>query len=203
MTSSERCDAAFRQSVLRQCYDALTEVGFNRYSKTGVDWPLGNGFNCWVGLNNVLEPQYVEVNPFVGVHVEPIEQLTSIKSGKYPKKYDRGIATYAVYMGDLAPSEPEFRFTRQTDIKKEATRLARLYVNVGLPYVESISTYERLLPLLESRVSMLGGYPESKAACLYLMDRKSEARAFAEDFLKTHRDYFEGFALPFLKMLTH
>ena len=204
MNTIERCDAAYKRVVLLKCYEALAAAGFTHYRKEDVDWPLGNGFHCWVGLNTGLEKEYVRINPFVGVHVVPIEKLwTSLKTGKYPGKYNRGYATYAVHMGELAPHEPVFEFTRQTDIEVEAARLARLYVNVGLPYAQSIASYEQLLPLLQSRIPMLGGYPESTAACLYLMDRKDEARAFVEDFLKDHRDYFEGFAVPFLKLLTH
>jgi hypothetical protein len=205
MDSVERCDTAFKRAVLLVCYDALETVGFTRFRKENVDWPLEGGFNCWVGLNNNLEEEYFQINPFVGIHVVPIEKLwTSFKSsGKYPAKYDRGHATYALHMGKLVPEERAFRFTRQTDVEAEAARLARLYATVGLSYARSIASYERLLPLLQERVPMLGAYPERVAACLYLMDRKEEARNFVEDFLKTHREYFEGFAVPFLKRLTH
>lgn len=204
MNAVERCDAAYKRVVLLKCCDALEDVGFTRYRKEGVDWPIENGFHCWVGLNSALEPEYVEINPFVGMHVVPIEKLwTSLKIGRYPGKYSRSVATNAVHMGTLAPHEPVFRFTRQTDIEAEAARLARLYASVGLAYAQSIASYEQLLPLLQDRVPMLGGYPERVAACLYLMDRKDEARAFVEDFFKEHRNYFEGFAVPFLKLLTH
>lgn len=197
MSTVERCDAAYKRAILLKCYDALAAEGFTRYRKEGVDWPLENGFHCWVGLNTALEKEYVEINPFVGVHVVPIMKLYTALEGR---KYSRSIATYAVHMGELAPKEPVFRFTRQIDVEAEAARLARLYVSVGLPYAESIASYERLLPLLQSRLPMLGAYPERVASCLYLMDRKDEARSFVEDFLKDNRDYFEGFAVPFLKL---
>lgn len=204
MSAVEKCDAAYKRVVLLKCYEALEAAGFARYRKEDVDWPLSNGFHCWVGLNTGLEPEYVEINPFVGVHVVPIEKLwTSKKTGKYPGKYSRSTATYAVHMGELVPKEPVFRFTRQTDVEAEAARLARLYVSIGLAYAKSIGSYEQLLPLLQERAPMLGAYPERVAACLYLMDRKDEARSFVENFLKEHRDYFEGFAVPFLKLLAH
>lgn len=201
--SSELCDAVYKRAVLLQCYAALEEVGFTHFRKDDVDWPLENGFHCWVGLNNNLEKEYFQINPFVGIHVIPIEKLwTSFKSsGKYPAKYDRGHATYALHMGELAPGERVFRFTRQTDIQAEAARLARFYATIGLSYSQSIASYDRLLPMLKERAPTLGAYPERVAACLYLMDRKEEAHAFVEDFLKTHRDYFEEFAIPFLKLL--
>lgn len=203
MTTNNHCDGAYKQTVRKQCYDALTKAGFTRFRKESVDWPFENEFHCWVGLNTALKPDYVEISPFVGLHVVPIEKITAIKSGKYQRKYDRSVATYAVHMGELAPKEQAFRFSRETDVAAEASRLARLYVGVGLPYAGSMASYERLLPLLQSRIPWLGGYPESVAACLYLMDRKDEARAFVEDFLKQKKDYFEGFAVPFLNLLSN
>lgn len=203
MSMAERCDADFRRVVRLKCYDALERTGFTRYRKEGVDWPMENGFHCWVGLNTALEQDYVEINPFVGVHVVPVEKLwTTLKIGRYPGKYDRGVATYALHMGALASKERIFRFTRQTDISAEADRLARLYLDVGVPYALSIGTYAQLLPLLRNRVPILGAYPERVASCLYLMGEKEEARDFVDDFLQDHRDYFEGFAVPFMEMLT-
>jgi len=117
------------------------------------------------------------------------------------RKYSRSTATYALHMGNLAPKEPLVRFTPQADVAAEASRLARLYADVGLSYALSIGSYDRLLPLLRERVSMLGAYPERVASCLYLMGRKEEARSFVEGFLQDNPDYFEGFAVPFLKML--
>lgn len=196
------CNAAFKQEVLLACYEALTAVGFTRYRKDNVDWPLENGFHCWVGLNTGLYAECVQVNPFVGIHVVPIDKLwTSIKTGKHPSKYNRGVATYALHMGFLVPHEKVFEFTRETDIAEEAARLAQLYVDVGLPYAKSIASYESLLPLLQERIEMLGAYPERVASCLYLMGRVEDAREFTENFLSKKKDYFEGFAAPFLEKL--
>lgn len=203
MNPSQGCDAAYKHVVRLKCYDALAAAGFTRFRKEGVDWPMEDGFHCWVGLNTALEKDYVEVNPFVGVHVVPVEKLwTSLKGGKYPGKYNRGHATYALHMGHLAPDKTAFRFAPPMDVGAEAARVARLYSTVGLTYAKSIASYERLLPLLQERVGMLGAYPERVACCLYLMGRKDEARAFVEDFLPKNRDYFESFAIPFLKKLS-
>jgi len=202
MNLPQQCDAAFKQAVLLKCYDALAAAGFTRFRKEGVDWPLEGGFHCWVGLNTGLEKEHLDINPFVGVHVVPIEKCwTALKAGKYPGKYSRTVATYALNMGELTPDEPILRFTRHTDVDAEVARLARLYSSAGLAYAKSIANYELLLPLLQSRVEMLGAYPERIAACLYLMGRKDEARSFTETFLAQHRDYFEGFAVPFIEML--
>lgn len=204
MKSVAPCDIAFKQDVVRTCLDALSAVGFKRYRKNDVDSPLGNGFHCWVGLNTGLEQDHVDINPFVGVHVVPIEKFwTGLKVGRYPAKYDRGTATYSTHMGKLAPTVPAFRFIRESEVALEAKRLAELYATVGLEYAASLASYDSLLPLFRDRVDMLGAYPERFAACLYLMDRKDEARTFVADFQKDHSDYFEGFAIPFLKLSTH
>lgn len=196
------CDAAFRREVLGVCHDALVKEGFARFRKEAVDMPIRDGFHCWVGLNTGLYSSHVAINPFVGIHVVPIERLwTSLKRGQYPGRYDRCTATYAVHVGELAPEEMAFEFSRDTDIASEARRLARLYSTVGLTFACSIISYEKLLPLLLGRSDMLGAFPERVAACLFLMNRRDEARAFVEEFRVRNRDYFDGFAAPFLDLM--
>ena len=198
----ERCNAAFKTEVRLGCYEALAHRGFTRFRKEGVDWPLENGFRCWVGLNTGLHAEYVAINPFTGVHSVTIEKLwTSIKRGKYPGKYDRGIATYGVHLGEIAPNERAFEFRRDTNLKAEAYRLAELYLQVGVPFAKSLASYESILPHLRKRVEGLGAYPERFASCLYLMGRAEEARMFVNNFLPNQLEYFEGFAVPFLKMI--
>lgn len=193
-----RCDAAFRQAVLRKCYDALSVAGFVRFRKGGLDWPLHGGFHCWVGLDSVLEPEHLAINPFVGVHVVTIMKFcAALERGKY----HRSVSTYALDMGELKSREPIFRFTRHSDIDAVVARLVRLYKSAGLAYARSIGNYESLLPLLQSRVGMLGQYPQRTAACLYLMGRKDEARSFTETILARHRGHLEAFAVPFMELL--
>ncbi|WP_228242468.1 hypothetical protein [Porphyrobacter sp. GA68] len=144
----------------------------------------------------------MEINPFVGVHVGSIAKMRMLEG----VKYDRGIATYAIAMGELlnARNEPAFVFTpEQSDecFDSEAERLANLYVGYGLTYARSIASYKALVPLLEGRIEMLGGYPEKLACCLYLMGEVSRARVFVETFLAKEPDYFEEFAVPFLTMI--
>jgi hypothetical protein len=199
-TSEVVCDKAFRQEVREACYAALIRAGFKRYRKNGIDRDLGNGFRCWIGLNTALFSSHVEINPFVGLHVVPLEKLwTSLKSGKYPGKYDRGVATISVHLGVLRPDEKAFCFERRTNLDVEANRLAKLYEDVGMSFAREIASYEALLPLLQQRVELLGGFPERFACCLYIMGRREEAREFVPEFCSAHRDYFEGFADPFLR----
>ena len=196
------CDAAFKQEVVVSCCDALERYGFIRYGKLNVDWPLDDGYHCWVGLNTGLYRDHVHINPFSGIHVIPIDKLwKSLKVGKYTGKYDRRVATYAIHLGTLMPKERAFRFTRHTILREEAERLATLYLSAAVPFAKSISSYEALLPHLKSRVRSLGAFPERVAACLFLMGRTSEALSFTKRFLEDHKDYFEGFALPFIEMI--
>lgn len=194
------CNAEFKNHVRIKCYEVLAGVGFTRYRKEDVDWPLDKIFHGWVGLNTGLYDDYVEINPFVGIHVVPIMKLYTGLEGR---KYSRSVATYAIHMGELVPKVPAFEFTRETDIEAEAKRLAQLYLDHGLPYAKSLASYEALLPLLKERVDMLGAYPERVASCLYLMGRIEEAREFTESFLAKKKDYFEGFAIPFLQQIAH
>jgi len=196
------CNGAFKKAVRLKCYDALEREGFTRFAKEGVDWPLFDGFHCWVGLNTGLYPGRVEVNPFVGVHVVPIAKLRVLEG----RRYDRSIATYAIHMGELfgARDEQAFAFTTTQGnifIASEAQRLARLYATVGLNYARSIANYEALLPLLKGRLHMLGGYPENVACCLLLMGQVNEAYTFVQDFLAQEPSYFRGFAIPFLDLI--
>ena len=200
------CNAQFKKTIRLKMYDAFEAAGFTRFRKEGVDWPLHDGFHAWVGLNTALYPDRVDITPNVGVHVVQIEKLCEFKGGKYPYKYDRRVATYAINIGtlDAVGDERAFAFgPQQSDafIDAECKRLAHIYATAGLDYARSIASYEALLPLLQEYVDTLGGYPERVASCLHLMGRKREAREFVTDFLARHRDYFEGFAVPFLAKL--
>jgi hypothetical protein len=107
-----RCDAKYQKEVLLSCYEAFAQAGFSRFRKEGIDWPLGGGFHGWVGLNTGLYDEYVQINPFIGVHVVQIEKLwTSLEQ----RKYDRGDASFAIHMGEIAAKERAFRFTRTTN----------------------------------------------------------------------------------------
>ena len=201
------CNAAFRDVIVDRCLTALTARGFDRFRKKGVNCHLHDGFYCWVGLNEGLYRDRLWIEPFVGIHVVPLDKLwENLQKGRWPGKYDRGVATYAVHMGELEGAKDEFKFAftpQQSDgfVQAEIDRLANLYATAGLEFAKSIASFDALLPLLKARVPMLGGYPQRVASCLYLMDRKSEAREFVEGFLPAHREVFEGFATPFLGML--
>lgn len=175
------CNADFKKNILLKCCDALESIGFTRYRKLGVDYPIHDGFHCWIGLNSALYPDRVEIIPNVGLHAVSINKMKS-RLDKSAPKYDRGVASYAISLGylDGAADERAFAFsTEQSDsfIDSECKRLASLYITVGLEYAKSIANYKALAPLLYQRVMSLGGYPQSYAACLYFMGGKSRGNA--------------------------
>ena len=159
-----------------------------------MDRPIVDGFHCWVGLNEGLHRTHLNINPFVGVHVVPLMKMAARLEGR---SYRRSTATYAIHMGEIAPDEYAFEFTEDTDIEAESERLARLYDSVGFPYAKSLSSYEAILPLLESRLDMLGGYPERVAICLLMLGRRQEALACVDEVQKRKPNYFGNFVSAF------
>ena len=205
--NSTDCDAAFKKRIMLECFDAFERYGFTRFRKFDVDFPIHDGFHCWVGLNTALYPDKVELTPNIGLHVVPIEKMVcALDKGEYATEYDRGIATYAVNIGELdsVGNERAFAFSpQQSDsfIYSECDRLASIYATSGLQYTKSIASYESLAPLIKKRVSILGGNPERYAACLYLMGRKAEAQEFLNTFPEQYKEFIKGFSIPFLQRI--
>lgn len=195
-------NAKFKATIRSDCLVALEKRGFTRFRKDNVDWPFNQDFSCWVGLNSVIGRECIELNPFVGIHATSIAKLYSKLSDL---RYDRRIATFAIHMGEIVPREQVFDFTHE-NAQSETERLAELYKGIGLEYAASISSYDALLPLLKSRLKMLGGYPQRYACCLYLMGREQEAVNFINEFKCTsaqNLNYISKFSDAFLKLTPH
>jgi hypothetical protein len=127
------------------------------------------------------------------------------------KKYRMGsVATFAVHLGTICPDVDVVEFFSETELETESERLAKTLAQYAVPYMRSLASYEALLPLLQERVPMLGGYPQMVTAALYLMGRKEEARQFvlakraeygtADEIA---RESFDRFAIPFLRLLNN
>lgn len=67
------CDASFKNKIRPACYDALEQEGFTRFRNEGMDWPLHDGFHCWVDStvlhnlsfgNGKLEPSVFGIGHF-------------------------------------------------------------------------------------------------------------------------------------------
>ena len=201
------CDGPFKKRIQLECYGALERHGFSRFRSMGVDYPIHEGFHCWVGLNAALFPDRVEMAPNVGLHVPPIERMIcALDKGAYARKYDRGVATYSLNIGELDSIRDERAFAfspEQSDafISAECERLASIYEFHGLKYARSIASFQSLAPLLEEQVGSLGGNPERFAVCLYMLGRKVEAEDFLDAFPEDLKPYIEGFSIPFVKMI--
>lgn len=184
-TKVEVIDAIVRRLVGR---------GYENYRKGWVDLAISPDFRAWVGLNRAVVNGVTLVNPFVGVHAPNLMRLCSSLSG-FP--YDRGTATLAVHLGELAPDERVFDFSDSALLDQEAGRLAQLCHGPGLAFSKSIASYAALAPRLYERMGMLGGYPERYACCLALQGLEDEALNYVVAAAAKEPDYLADFARSF------
>jgi hypothetical protein len=195
-----KANAAFARSITLAICDELVAHGFTKFQKDQVDFPLSDGFHCWVGLNRGLYRDSVSYCPNVGIHHTILERFY-YELRDHPKyKYNRGTATYAIPIGGLIPNYSEPVFYPDVDIGKEAKRCAQMYVDYGLPYARSISTWDALVPLLKERVPMMGGYPQSVACALFLQEKYEEALAFMTECEFEHSRHANLFIVEFTKL---
>lgn len=173
----------FVRIVEDACESALISVGFKRLRRGTIVHEISAAFWGWVGLNKGIHGDMIRINPFVGVHaVEVMKLCAQLENSKYVKG---AYATYAIHLGELLPEAPTFEFHREVAVDEEAGRLAACIVEAGLNYMRSISSYEVLLPLIATRMPMLGGYPERYAAALYLSGKPEIACDFVRGVLNS------------------
>jgi hypothetical protein len=195
-------DKEFIRNVEDVCETALVKVGFKRLRRGTIIWEFSPDFWGWVGLNKGLHGTFIRINPFVGVHAVEVMKLCAQFDGS---KFIKGAyATYAIHLGEVLPTELTFEFQDGKDMHGEAERLAQSVAAAGLQYMQTIANYEALVPLLESRMSMLGGYPERYAASLYLSGKHDSARQFVAavlnktgDLAKFSSNFFEKFYVTY------
>jgi len=194
----------FVSSVKSACEAALVARGFRRLRQHEVALDISSDFLGWVGLNIGNYATHVRVNPFVGVHCIPI--MRTIASLEMDKYQIGSVATYAIHLGDLCPTEKVLDFSSESDLSSEASRLAEAIKQYGEPYMRSIASIPTLLPLLKDRTNTLGGFPERYAMALRLNNQDDEARAFViarqQEYSKRERavrESFDRFAIPFLE----
>lgn len=186
------------------CEAALVRHGFRRLRRDGVVLEIAKDFFGWVGLNVGNYGGSVRINPFVGIHCVPLMKLVSELCGE---KYQLGrYATFAVHFGEVCPNVEVFDFWPDVDPLPESDRLATCLQEHGVPYMESYASLKALLPVLESRVSLLGGYPERTAVAYFLSGRNEDACRFVQvkqaEYLREDvgiRQNFDRFAIPFLE----
>jgi hypothetical protein len=198
-------DKKFLHEIEEAVVSALTPVGFRRLPRGAIVCELASNFLGWVGLNRGNHGSMVRINPFVGVHATDVMKLVAKLDGE---RYVPGaLATYAIHLGELLPDELTFEFHVGESLTDEANRLAGHIANTAVDYMKSIAGYGALLPLVEHRMPLLGGYPERYAAILHLSGRTEAAREFVsgvlarrESLARYSSDSFARFGQNFLDM---
>lgn len=196
----------FVNFVEKACVHALINRGFESPRSRTRFIRLDDDFLGWVGLNRGNYSDYLQLNPFIGIHCIPIMRLISELEGEKYKEGDS--ATYAIHMGEIAPDIRQFIFTENTNIEAEAERLADEIVIHAVPWMKNRASYNALIPLVESRIEMLGIWPQSYALALYLSGQKEVAKNFVLNRTDLFDSNYEGpyslyekFGKPFLEML--
>lgn len=192
MNSSE-----FKKSVLQACDNAFKTAGFKVPRKNCIIYPINDDFFAWVGLNTAANDGVIKINPFVGVHCHPIAET---KAKLLETKYQLGAtASYAVHLSTLSSAATEFVFdyTNQPDCEREIQRMLNVVTEFGLHYAKQIASYPALIPLLEEKVTMLGGFPESYALALHFDGQSELCQTFLQNHAQTIEQYGEAISKPF------
>ena len=199
-------DKKFVRLVEDECDTALMDLGIVRPRRGTRYFEVAEDFLGWVGLNQGNHPDFLRINPFIGIHCVPIMELLERLEGQ---KYQKGrYATYAIHLGEICPDVDQFIFRADEGIVEEARRLAATIFDYGLPWMKEHARFESLVPLIESRFEMHGGYPERLAISYYLMGELEKSR----NLIDSRKDTFfsdqenpvsiyQRFTSPFLKML--
>jgi len=141
----------FVREVEDACEAALVEIGFKRPRRGDVYLEITNEFLGWVGLNQGNHPDFLRINPFIGIHCVPMMELSK-KLGD--EKYRKGqYATYAIHLGEICPNVDEFLFRQGDDIELEARRLSITIGEHAFPWMKEHASYAMLLPLIETRAA--------------------------------------------------
>ncbi|MBV6323964.1 hypothetical protein [Duganella violaceipulchra] len=172
------------KTVAKTCNDALAAVGIRSKYDIGM-LEINDDFFAWVGLNRGTHPDFIRINAFVGIHAAEVMKVTCEVAGK---KYRPGeFATFAVHLGELCPKVPQFIFATEADVPGEAARLAQMIAEFGIPYANTLCSYDALLPLLKASVPNLGGMPQRYAVALALNGERDAAQAFLESHIVQYR----------------
>ena len=198
-----------RQKAEELCDKALGEKGFVRPRRGSRYWELNDNFLGWVGLNIGAHPEFVRINPFIGIHIVPVmERIASLEH----KKYRKGdIATVALHLGEVAPDVPEFVFQGIAAAEDEAARLASIIYEYAVPWFQRHANYEVILEMLLQEDYRLGGIPERAAVTMVAMGQIDRAREYIRAKLSEYREakspylpWFEPFSEALLADLaTH
>ena len=196
----------FANFVEKECTKALVREGFESPRMRTRYIQLNEEFLGWVGLNRGNYADYLQINPFIGIHCIPIMKMVKELQGA---KYKIGeTATFAIHMGEIAPNVKQYIFQDETNITEVATRLSAEIMEFALPWMTKNASFESLLPKIEQKVDMLGGNPQWYASGLFLSGQEQNAKEFVQkrtDLFdkEDHGQYsiYYRFAEPFFEMV--
>ena len=166
------------KEVDKACYNALAALGVQLKYGLGT-WPIDEHFSGWIGLNQGVHPTFVRVNPNIGIHCVAVMKLVAEARGV---KYRKGeYPTHSCFIGTRCPDVLQLIFENEADLLPEATRLAEIIDQYGVPYIHSLASYDALLPLLHADVDNGDGFSATYAAALYLSGDTQGAFRFLEE----------------------
>jgi hypothetical protein len=189
-------------AVAESCEKCLEEIGFKRSKAGPLFIEIGGEFLGWVGLNRGTHRDLIRINPFIGLHVVPVEEMKNLF---HRKKYRKGAnATTSIHLGEIAPDVLAFTFMSEKDLIPESKRLAETIAIHAVPWFFEHANYPWLISRLESNLPMLGGMPEAYAAARYLNGDVEGAISYVKyamhEFSNDGKGYDQYFA-PFAKGL--
>ena len=187
----------FKKLILTECDIQFKANGFKVPRKNCILYPINNDFDGWVGLNVATNEGSVKINPFIGVHSQPVaETVATLQNQKYKLG---AVATYAVHLGAVCPnlSPVIFDIEDKSDIAAKVERLVHTITEFGVAYAYSIASYEKLIPLLKEKIDMLGGFPESYAVALFNSGERDECFKFLEIHAQNIEKYGDSIVKPF------
>ncbi|MBS2546944.1 hypothetical protein KGQ19_08680 [Catenulispora sp. NL8] len=127
--------------------DRMTAAGWRKRSGDIYTLDLGDGFHAWLGLNKATRALPLQVNPVVGLHYEPLEQLVAELLGTPPTT-----GTLSRPVGYLTPENRFLQLEIATSEQAEpaAGRLRDLVDAYGLPFARRYADSDALLAALRT-----------------------------------------------------
>lgn len=204
-------DRTFLKEVDDACEAALQSLGFSRPRRGTIYLDINEEFLGWVGLNVGNHGDLVRINPNIGIHCRPVEELRKSLVANEKQRYRKGdVSTYGVPLGTQTPEDTDaIQFAVGHPLNREARRLSMLIGEYGVPWMLRHASYDALVPLLEQRFAYLPNYPDKLVAMYYFSGAVDRSVQFIEEvqtILRKEEDptllrQFERFSVPFLKAL--
>jgi hypothetical protein len=173
------------RDVEKACYEALRAEGFDVPKRDLIRIALSDEFFGWVGLNEGVHPEFVRINPFIGVHAVKVQKLFSEVRGK---KYTLGESpTIVVHLGEIAPKILEFLFENEGVMRAEAGRLATEIRSSGLKWMKENARYDAIIKILDGEKGSLGGKPEKLAIAKFVSGGRQVFDRHVAEELESYR----------------